>query len=292
MSAITPESGQPAALSQSRSRIPPQVVAVAGAALVVIVALALLLFFFVLRHQAVIDKMVPDSADVVVVADLDPSVGQKANLLSLSQKFPKLKSSQDLSRQLDDTLNQGFKGAGLSFDKDIKPWLGSKIGLSVTVSDKPAVLLMVDSRDDAKAKAALNKVRNSDQGKAMRWSDTTYQGQTLSIGTSTDGSEPAVYAYVDHTVLLSNNQGLVHDAIDADRGARGRLADSAQYKSTLALLPADHLLLIYADGARIDRRLKDSLRSSSAGVCKQPQPARRLPQPGIRAQRPAGWPGC
>lgn len=266
MSAATPESGGPAALSRSRSRIPPQLVAVAGAALVLIVALVVVLFFFVLRHQAAIDKLVPDSADVVVVANLDPSVSQKANLLRLSGKFPKLKTSQDLSRQLDDTLNQGFKGAGLSFDQDIKPWLGSRIGLSVTVSDRPAVLLMVDSRDDAKAKAALRKVRNSDQGKAMHWSDKTYQGQTVSVGTSTDGSEPAVYAYVDHTVLLSNNEGLVHDAIDADRGAKGRLADSTQYKSTLALLPADHLLLIYADGTRIDRQLKDSLRSGSGGV--------------------------
>ncbi len=240
--------------------------AVAGAALVLIVALVVLLFFFVLRHQAVIDKLVPDSADVVVVADLDPSVSQKANLLRLSQKFPQLKTGQDLSRQLDDALNQGFKGAGLSFDKDVKPWLGSKIGLSVTVSDKPAVLLMVDSRDDAKAKAALAKVRHSEPATALHWSDTTYQGQTVSVGTSTDGSEPSVYAYVDHTVLLSNNEGLVHDAIDADRGVRARLADSTPYKSTLALLPADHLLLVYVDGGRIDRRLKDSLRSGSTGV--------------------------
>lgn len=238
--------------------------AVAGAALVVLVALALFLFFFILRHQAAIDKLVPASADVVVVADLDPSVAQKANLLLLSQKFPRLKSSQDVSRQIDDSLNQGFKGAGLSFDRDIKPWLGSRIGAAFTASDKPAIVLLVDSRDDARAKATLSKLRNSDQGKAMHWSDSTYQGQTISVGSPGDGSEPAVYAYVDHTVMLANNEAIVRDAIDADRGAKGRLADSSEYKAMLSLLPSDHLLLIFADGTRIDARIKDSLRSSAS----------------------------
>ncbi|HET9847644.1 MAG TPA: DUF3352 domain-containing protein [Candidatus Dormibacteraeota bacterium] len=265
MSSEAPPGGT-AVTSQPQSRIKPAVVGLAGAALVVVVALAVLLFFFVLRHQAAIGKLVPDSAAVVLVANLDPSLGQKANLLSLSQKFPKLKTSQDLSRQIDDTLNQGFKGSGLSFDKDIKPWLGSKLGVTVTVSDKPAVMFMVDSRDDAKARAALSKLRNSDQAKAMHWSDSTYQGQTVSVGTSGDGSEPAVYAYVDHTVLVANNESLVHDAIDADRGARGRLVESSQYKATAAQLPADNLLLLYADGGPIVRQLKNSLRSDTTAV--------------------------
>jgi Protein of unknown function (DUF3352) len=74
-----------------------------------------------------------------------------------------------------------------------------------------------------------------------------------------------VYAYVDHTVLLGNDEAMIRDAIDADRGAKGRLVESSSYKETLSLLPADRLLLLYVDGGRIDRRLKDAIQRGTNG---------------------------
>src|SRR5437667_8999943 len=103
----------------------PRVAVAAILAVLVVAAVAVAVWFLLLRHSAAIDKLVPQSADVLVVADLDPSISQKANLLSLSHKFPYLKNDQALSRRVDDGLNQAFKDAGLSFDRDIKPWLGS-----------------------------------------------------------------------------------------------------------------------------------------------------------------------
>jgi Protein of unknown function (DUF3352) len=135
--------------------VAPGIVA-AAAGLVVVLALAVAAWYVLLRHTAAVDKLVPQSADVLIVADLDPSIGQKVNLLGLSHKFPNVKNDQALSHQIDDALNQGFKDAGLSFDRDIKPWLGSRVAASVGIGDRTAALLLVDSKDDGKAKAALS----------------------------------------------------------------------------------------------------------------------------------------
>jgi len=258
----------PAVSSQTRAgrRWPVRPRIVAGVvALVVLAAVAAAAWFVLLRHTTAIDKLVPQSADVLVVADLDPSISQKVNLLSLSHKFPNLKTDQAVNRRVDDALNQAFKDSGLSFDRDIKPWLGSKLAVSASVGDRTAGLLLVDSKDDARAKAALLKLRNSTSGKALHWSDKTYQGQAVSVGSPADGSQPTVYAYVDHTVLIGNDEATVHRAIDADRGATGRLAESSGYKATLSLLPGDRLLLLYVDGGRIDQRLKEAIRQGTSG---------------------------
>src|SRR5438270_9430355 len=134
----------PAVSSQTRAgrRWPVRPRIVAGAvALVVLAAVAAAAWFVLLRHTAAIDKLVPQSADVLVVADLDPSISQKVNLLSLSHKFPNLKNDQAVNRRVDDALNQAFKDSGLSFDRDIKPWLGSKLAVSASVGDRTAGLL-------------------------------------------------------------------------------------------------------------------------------------------------------
>src|SRR5438309_809112 len=258
----------PAVSSQTRAgrRWPVRPRIVAGVvALVVLAAVAAAAWFVLLRHTAAIDKLVPQSADVLVVADLDPSISQKVNLLTLSHKFPNLKTDQAVNRRVDDALNQAFKDSGLSFDRDIKPWLGSKRAVSASVGDRTAGLLLVDSKDDARAKTALLKLRNSTSGKALHWSDKTYQEQAVSVGSPADGSQPTVYAYVDHTVLIGNDEATVHRAIDADRGATERLAESSGYKATLSLLPGDRLLLLYVDGGRIDQRLKEAIRQGTSG---------------------------
>src|SRR5207302_229065 len=148
----------------------PRVAVAAILAVLVVAAVAVAVWFLLLRHSAAIDKLVPQSADVLVVADLDPSISQKANL------------------------------------------------------------------------------------------------QSLSVGTPGDGSQPAVYAYVDHTVLIGNDEAMVREAIDADRGAKGRLVESSGYKATLSLLPSDRLLLAYVDGGRIDQRVKDAIRRGTSGA--------------------------
>jgi hypothetical protein len=76
-----------------------------GRRLLVIVAATLIVLgggvaaaaFYVMRGpNAELLELVPASSEVVVTASLDPSAGQKMNLLALAHRFPALGDDQDL----------------------------------------------------------------------------------------------------------------------------------------------------------------------------------------------------
>src|SRR5207302_5279411 len=82
----------------------------------------------------------------------------RSNLLSLSHKFPNLKNDQALSRRVDDGLNQAFKDAGLSFDRDIKPWLGSRLAVAATIGERTAGLVLRSEEHTSELQSRENLV--------------------------------------------------------------------------------------------------------------------------------------
>src|ERR1700674_486639 len=101
----------------------------AGGALVVgavVVAAALLLA----QPNPSIEKMVPATHDVLVIANLNPSLGQKINLLRAVHSFPDTSTDAAISSKLD----AAFKAVGLSYTSDVQPWLGGEVGASGTVN--------------------------------------------------------------------------------------------------------------------------------------------------------------
>lgn len=212
------------------------------------------------KPNAAVEKMVPASADVIAVANLQPSLTQKVNLLRAVHSFPDYKTD----KAINDKLDELFKDSGFTFTGDIQPWLGSEIGLSArlnldSTSDSPVAFYAV-SRDDTKAKAMLAKLRASKYGKKFQWKDETYSGIAISIGTPTETSEKAAaYSYVDHVVLFATSSALIHEIIDTDQGRAARLVDSSDYKATLAGLPSDRLGAVYVNGKALVANVKKEL---------------------------------
>src|SRR5712691_13448759 len=96
------------------------------------------------KQTSTIEKMVPASADVIAVANLDPSVAQKVNLLRAVHSFPDYKTDKAITDKLDEIL----KDSEISFSGDIQPWLGSEIGVSASLnlgstSNSPAAVYFV-----------------------------------------------------------------------------------------------------------------------------------------------------
>src|ERR1700716_3937257 len=56
------------------------------------------------KQTPAIEKMVPASADVIAVVNLDPSVTQKVNLLRAVHSFPDYKTDKAFTDKLDATL--------------------------------------------------------------------------------------------------------------------------------------------------------------------------------------------
>src|SRR6202163_245074 len=152
---IAPAAPQSWLLQRRRLLIPAAAVLALGA----VSAAAVLLL---VKPSGTVEKMVPATADVIAVANLDPSVTQKVNLLRAVHSFPDYKTDKAITDKLDAVL----KDSGLSFSGDIQPWLGSEIGASVrlnlksaavgSTADSPAAFYAV-SRDDTKARAMLAK---------------------------------------------------------------------------------------------------------------------------------------
>jgi Protein of unknown function (DUF3352) len=225
------------------------------------VALALLA-----KPANTIDKMVPASADVVVLANLDPSLAQKVNLMRVLHRFPQASTDKAIT----DAIDKALKGTGLSFSGDIQPWLGAEAGVSArlnydSTADSTTAVLYALSRNDAKAKAALAKLRSTDAGKKLQWRDETYNGFAISIGTpSASSARPAAYSYVDHVVVIATSGAAIHDVIDTEQGRTPRLTDTADYRATMAALPSDRVGLVYVHGRSLVTGIKKQLAKAPA----------------------------
>ena len=217
------------------------------------------------KPSSTVEKMVPATQDVIVVANVDPSVTQKVNLLRAVHSFPDTKTDQAIDAKLD----QAFKDSGFSFTGDIKPWVGAQIGVSARLNiasakDSPAAIY-VASRDDTKARAMLAKLRASKYGTKFQWKDETYNGITISVGTPTDKSaQAAAYTLVDHVVVLATTSAQIHEIIDTDQGRAPRLVDSSDFKATLAGLPSDRLGYLYVNGKSLVANVKKDLTTTPA----------------------------
>lgn len=109
-------------------------------------------------------EALPTSTLAFVAVDLDPSAGQKIEAIKMMRKFPELKKQVDLHTRDDIrtyVFDEATKDNGcsrLSYDEDVKPWLGERAALgAVDVGGKtPAPVLALQYSDQGKAKAGLD----------------------------------------------------------------------------------------------------------------------------------------
>jgi hypothetical protein len=232
---------------------------IGGAGVAVVAAAAAGALILVLNPTATVEKIVPASVDVYGLVSLDPSAGQKLNLLQAVHRFPDTSTDKKISEQLD----KAFKDSGLTFSGDVQPWLGPQLGFALQLpkdSGDPPTALLISSRDDAKAKVALTKLQTGKYGKDYKWSTKTYDGVTITVGSPTSASgKPGAYALVDHVVIIASSEDLIHQIIDTDRGRSARLVDSSDYKATFAKLPSDRLALVYVNGKSLVAKLKSQM---------------------------------
>ena len=238
------------------------VISAAGALVVGAVTVAAVLLLA--QPNPSVEKMVPATHDVMVIANLNPSLGQKVNLLRAVHSFPDTRTDAAIAAKLDEALKQ----SGLSFTTDVQPWLGAEVGVSGKMNfesgaDSPYALFAT-SRDDAKANAALAKLRSGTIGKKYTWRDETYNGISIASGTPTVTAEkPVAYSYIDHVVVLASSSAMIHEIIDTDQGRSGRMVDTSDFKATMTLLPSDRVGMGYVAGKALVAGVKKQMTQPS-----------------------------
>ena len=251
----TPEEPAP-----SRRRHTVAILVGAVAALAIVVGTALVVVTGLLRGTGdVVDRMVPGDAGVYATAYLDPSLSQKLDLQALVRHIPALQGQQ-VDRRLDQGMDGLLKPEGLSFATDVRPWLGSQVAVAARLTEGTPSVLIVASKDDARATATLARIRRTDTGARDRWSEQAHGGVTVSVGTPVgDRGTPLAYAYLDHAAGLGTSAAIVDDVIDTDQGRRSPLRASADYSATLQRLPAERIGLAYVSGPAVTGALRRRL---------------------------------
>jgi hypothetical protein len=201
---------------------------------------------------------VPASTDIVAVAYLDPAASQKLNLLRMASRFPSLGSSQELTDRVNQQIDLALEGTGL--DHGDLGWVGSEIGVAVDVpnlSSPPHAALLVASKDIRASEATLQLLRVSPASDSSSWTSESHGG--VDVWSRTDsGAGPEVQAMVGGVVVLSDSRSMVEGIIDASQGKVPRLQDDADFKSTMADLPASNLGFVYVNPQPLIGLLKES----------------------------------
>lgn len=211
-------------------------------------------------------QIAPASSLVYGEATLKPEGDQKGAVDALMRKFPS--GGQGGVAAL---FDQGFRKSksGLSYNKDIKPWLGDTaaffgagVGKKGQLSAGAALIATTDEQ------AAMDAVEKAAKGKAR---DATYQD--VEYKRLERGSAAGI---VEGNLVIGTERGfkVAVDATDGDKGTP--LGDSEAYTKALDGAPEDRLAFMYVNGPRF----ADATRGTLGGAAAAPL-ARLLKEPYI-----------
>ncbi|MGH3509463.1 MAG: hypothetical protein ACRDPI_04445, partial [Nocardioidaceae bacterium] len=205
------------------------------------------LFSFLSGGGAAPATAIPSTAVGYVSIDLDPSAGQKIEALRTLRRFPGLAKSLnignrgDLKRWFFDQVQKGGECPGVTYDRDIAPWIGNRIAAAAVPSGSNAVIPVV----------------------AVQVSDRTAASKGVSALDGCDhGADHVGVAFVGDYLLLSDNQQ--HATTVAADVAAGSLQDDPNFQKWTSSVGGPGVLTAYvAPGA--ERLLADKLGSMTNG---------------------------
>ncbi len=153
--------------------------------------------------------VLPGDAYAYLRLDIDPSAGQKIAAVRFLGTLPQVKStlgSDDPRKKLWDLASKDASNdcvAKFSFDNDIAPWLGDRVGAAIRpggTSDAPNVAVAVQVKDESAAKDTLNRLFACDRG----GSDTELRMKDGYAIITPRGVGDATIAAVDKGTLSQN----------------------------------------------------------------------------------------
>ena len=209
-------------------------------------------------------QIAPASSLIYGEAQLKPEGDQKQGVDALMRKFPG-GGQGGISALFD----KGFSKSksGLSYSKDIKPWLGDTaaffaagVGKNGRLSAAAALIATEDEQ------AAMDAVEKAAKGKA---GDATYQD--VEYKRLERGSAAGI---VQGNLVIGTERGF-KVAVDATEGDKGTpIGDSEAYDKALEGAPEDRLAFMYINGPRF----ADATRGTLGGAAAAPL-ARLLKEP-------------
>lgn len=190
-------------------------------------------------------RLTPADTAVYVNVYLQPSTSQQMNLSELIGRLPGFADDATLDEKVDQVVQNLLSASGLDYRGQIKPWLGTQIAVAAGSSGdaltEPSMIVFAQVKDRQAAEASVAALVADD---GAEFSAETYRG--IEIATSTE----TAYAFVDDVLVIGPVIDDVMRVVDTFNGDES-LADRAEFQSTVAELPADHLVSVFVDLAAI-----------------------------------------
>lgn len=165
--------------------------------------------------------------------NLDPSIEQKRNLLGIVRRFPDAREEVrgEFDEARDDLIAELIEDTGLDFERDVKPWLGNEVAVAVLPpadGPEPVVVALVETSDEAGAKAAIDKAAASDE----------FSGSYQVVGD--------FVVIADEEDDTAEQAALARIAAQADKDDGG-LAEADAFTRVVDRLAGDRLFLAWVD---------------------------------------------
>ena len=165
--------------------------------------------------------------------NLDPAIEQKRNLLSIARRFPDARDEVqgEFDEARDGLIAELLEDTGLDFQRDVEPWLGKEVAVAVLPAaggDEPLAVAMVETDDEAQARAAIDKATGA-------------------------GEFEGAYQVIDDFVVVTDAEDLAAEQAalaeisgQADKDDGG-LAEADEFTEVVDELAGDRLLLAWVD---------------------------------------------
>jgi len=214
-----------------------------------VMAGAVVVVGYLLLFSAVADRAAratPADAALYVNLYLQPSSGQKMNLLGLVGRLPGFRDAATVEDKIGQVAQRLFGTAGIDYGADVSPWLGTQVALAVAPPGAGGLtmhlLLLAAVRDPIAARAAVPRLMAR---AGATYLPETYRGQQAMMGAGTS------YALLDNLLVVADTPDRLRAALDANADAAPSLADSAAYAAAMRTVPADHLASVYVNLGRL-----------------------------------------
>jgi hypothetical protein len=203
-------------------------------------------------------RFVPADALLYLHLSTDGDRDAVKRALALAERFPSFPRARDAA-----LARLSATGAGVSFQRDVRPWLGDEVALAVLDTPGPTAgsLVILDVADRRRAESFLRRVGGPPHRLSHRGTPISQYGN-------------AAAAFVDGHLVIGQVAGL-RTAIDAAAGRAPSLARSSVYRRASAGLPDGRVADVYASPDGVARLL--AAQGGAIGAA-----GALLDQPGLR----------
>ena len=204
--------------------------------------------------------------DTQLYATIAPNLSALPGVAKLQEAYPDLFVENESSN----ADNQLEKLLGVKFKDDVQPWIGTEMAVGVSglkqftleggslsgsaaseLARQAKVAIVLSSRDDAKAKAFLDKQRDHRKGEGQNFDESTYENITIYEQKEAESSPIAAFAIVRGFVVFASDKNMITTMIDRDPRGAETLASAERFKSLRAHLPTTAVGYFYVNGSAL-----------------------------------------